>query len=351
VSDLKTLCGFLQQTQNPYRVFDMGRRVSKISNSDFARFEAGEQPYPAPLQHQAWFGVLNWNNKNPDEHFIFFLKLPLDEAAGLVYAARDDFVYRLLQSLKSSVQGNSDGQQIEDAMKNSPYGFTPNQERMAVFHAKALKTMGATASKYYDHSREYFSGKLGYDQWAFVGMQGIADLAVRWDEDDNSRLIAAAIPRLPGQPLEALCKCLENEPVGSEIAESLAARLTGLLDDAQADPLEISALLRGLSFAQAGGLRRSVIKKLLATSHGNNLDILVTLSGRCWTDLADAELCHHFLEALVVTPQGSEIFSGLMADLLFIPGMRQPLMDQLRSPQRSEALGQAIGRLFGAVGS
>jgi hypothetical protein len=35
-----------------------------------------------------------------------------------------------------------------------------------------------------------------------------------------------------------------------------------------------------------------------------------------------------------------------MADLLFIPGMRPTLLTQLRNPERSEALSEAVGIMF-----
>ena len=177
MSDIRNLCDFLEQTQNPYRIFDLGRRVCKLSNEQFTAFERDNAPYPYPLQGHAWIGIVNWNQNNHDEQLVLFLKLPLDEGGRLVYAARDDLIYRMLKSFKDTLDAQNAGKsEVEDAMRNSPYGFTPNQERMAVFHAKALKTMGEPPSKYYDHARDYFSGKLGYDQWAFVGIQGIAEI-------------------------------------------------------------------------------------------------------------------------------------------------------------------------------
>jgi hypothetical protein len=345
VSDLKTISGFLEQTRNPYRIFDMGRRICKITASQFRQFEEGELAYPYPLQNHAWIGVLDWSKQNSEEQFIWFMKMPLDEAAGLIFAARDDFVYRLLKSLKSSLA--KEGQQMEDAMKDTPYGFTPNPERMAVFHAKSLKIMGLPASKYYQHAQEYMSGALGYDQWAFVGMQGIADLAVHWEE--NQETLLKAIPQLPAQPFDALCKCLENEEINSTLASAVIERLDQLLAADTPDSLLVSAALRGISFSPAMGLRRDALNKVLNSPLATDLDLLVTVAGRCWSDLQDDSLCHAFLEKLAATETGRNVFNQLLADLLYVPGMREPIMAQLRNPTRSPELATAIGNLFGSV--
>lgn len=348
MSDIRTLCDFLEQTQNPYRVFDLGRRVAKLSNEQFKAFETNDAPYPYPLQGHAWFGIVNWNQNNSEEQLVLFLKLPLDEAGRLVYAARDDLIYRMLKSFKETLDAQNEGKsEVEDTMSNSPYGFTPNQERMAVFHAKALKTMGQPPSKYYQHARDYFSGTLGYEQWAFVGFQGIADISAHWKDDNNATLLAKAIPQLPDQPFDALCKCLENEQITTTLVEPLLARFDNLVDDQHANPLALSAILRAISFTPAEGLRRAAIKRLLHSPHKGDLDLLVTISGRCWEDLKDGELCHLFLETLANSEHGAQIFSQLLADILYLPDMREPVMAQLRNPDRSLALETMVGAMFG----
>lgn len=350
MSDIRTLSDFLEQTGNPYRIFDLGRRIVKIDARDFARFENNVLPYPYPLQHHAWIGILSWSAQRPDEHFIWFLKLPLDEQAGLIYAARDDFVHRLLQTLGAARNADATPPELMDAMRDSPYGFTPNPERMAVFHAKAARLMGRPASKYFAHARRYLAGAIGFDQWAFVGMQGIADVIERLDEDDHASVLRQALPRLPDAPFEAVAKCLENVPIDTALGETLAEHLHALLARENSAPLRISAAIRALSFATAAGLRRDALRAVLQSPYAAQLDVLVTLSGRCWEDLADPELCHAFLEALAHHPHGNAIFTQIVSDLLYIPGMRPPVMAQLRNPQRSAALAAAIGEMFKTLG-
>jgi hypothetical protein len=76
---------------------------------------------------------------------------------------------------------------------------------------------------------------------------------------------------------------------------------------------------------------------------------LVSVSGRCWEDLKDPELGLPYLEALATNPEGQEVFNKVMADLFFLPGLRETVMDALRSPERSDTLAAAIGQFFSAL--
>jgi hypothetical protein len=46
---ISTLTEFLEQSGAKYRVFDLGRRVTKISVDTFSGFENAQQPYPYPF--------------------------------------------------------------------------------------------------------------------------------------------------------------------------------------------------------------------------------------------------------------------------------------------------------------
>jgi len=105
--------------------------------------------------------------------------------------------------------------------------------------------------------------------------------------------------------------------------------------------------LRALSDSQAKGRRREAVNALLNSEHKNNLDLLVTIAGRCWGDLQEPTLCQQYLEALANSGHGAAIFSQILADLLYIPGMREPIMQQLRNPEKSLALDSMVGAMFG----
>jgi len=72
VEHINTLSEFLSKSQSQYRVFDMGRRVQKLSSDTFADFEDAKVPYPYPLQQHAWIAILFWNKQQSNQHYIWF---------------------------------------------------------------------------------------------------------------------------------------------------------------------------------------------------------------------------------------------------------------------------------------
>ncbi len=346
---INSISRFFEQTDTHYRIFDIGRRISPLSRSQFSQFEDSKMPYPSPMQRQAWLGVLGWTQQ-PAQHFVWFLKFPLDELGQLAVVARDDFLAKLLENIGARLLSAEDTvnqqEKLQDSLNNSAYGFKPKENSMAIFHAKASKIMGQPASKYYTHAREYLGGKPGYEQWAFVGLQGLADVAARLDEDDNEAVVARALTQLPYQPFNELCICLENENIGTAIAEALAERINAELDAKQPEIPLVVAAIRGLSFAQAEGLRRKLLGEILTHDIGTDIEILAAISGKCWKDIYDESIGHCFVETLARNSVGLDAFHFIMADLLFIPGMREPLFKQLRDPERSDVLAQAVGKMF-----
>jgi len=345
---ITSLLSFFEQSNIRCRIFDMGRRVVALSKQQFNDFEQGRKPYPYPLQQQAWLGLLCWPGDDTTRHFIWFLRLPLDETGHVSYVARDDLLSRLAQMAEAGLSGD-ERPEIQQPLEDNPYGFKPNDERMAVFHAKALASLSLPASKFYEHARDYFVGKTGFDQWAFVGLQGIADVAARLEQDDNTQAVAEAIAQLPAPPFEALAKCLENEAIPTRISEALAARVELALNAEPPDVELIAMALRALSHAPAQGLRQGLLRRVLASPIASDINLLVSISGRCWEDLMESGLRHLYLEALATNPEGQAVFNKVLADLFFIPGLREPIMETLRSPGRSDTLAEAIGQFFSAL--
>ncbi len=342
----KSLSDFFEQSHTRYRVFDLGRGIRKLDSETFRQFENSELPYPYPLQQHAWLGILGWNQDAKEEQFIWFLKFPLDETGKLVPTARDSFLHGLLETLGSNIQAAREGGEFTDAMGESPFGFKPKESMMAGFHAKAVKALGQPASRFYEHARDYLAGKPGYDQWAFVGLQGFADVATRLDEDGNEALTLKALPQLPAPALIALCGFLENEVPCTALAEAMLARLQRELASDEADLNVITALLR--AFALSGkGLAAQAVTTALDSELGTDIHLLAAIAARNWELFKDEGLAQRFVEALAQNSLGHDAFAQVMGDLLAVPGMRAVLLGQLRSPERSEALSAAVGHMFG----
>ncbi len=346
VNEIHTLTDFLERSETRFRVFDMGRRVIALDERQFRAFELFEAAYPYPLQQQAWFGLLGWNEQQQADHFIWFLRLPLDELGCLVPAARHDFIYRLLEHTGARVQAREQGAPSEDVLAESPYGFKPQQNRMAVFHARVQRYLQLPASRFYAPARQYLSGEPGYEQWQFLGVQGLADVSARWDLEDNRNLLAQALPNLPTAPWGVLCECLENEMLDTGLVTVIIARVMEELHQDIPHAGLIASGLRAISYSSAAEPRRNLEQLVLQHPVGRHIEVLAALAGRCWGDLQQVEIAGPFLEALARSDASDKGFRAVLSDLMFIPGMRPSLLESLRSPQRSPQLAQMAEAFF-----
>ena len=223
---------------------------------------------------------------------------------------------------------------------------------MAVFHAKISKQTNDPASQFYTHARDYFAGKHGYEQWNFVGLQGIADFVARLDEDaldgkTNAQILAQAIPHIPTIPFSALCSCLENNAIDKTLAQTIAERINKALQDENA--VEAAAGIRGFSFSTDRNVITAIIKSVLDNPVGQNVEVLAAIAGRAWETLEDATLRFSFLENLALCGAGQQAFNSIITDLLFLPGLRQPIIEDFRRPERSDQLATAIGAFYQSV--
>lgn len=341
-----TICDFLEQTGAKARFFDMGRRVVEIPTTTLRAFEHTEQPYPQPFQRNAWLGILFHHDtpqSEPAEHHIWFVKLPLDEQGLLQQAARDDFLRRIAETLTSDDK-TAQQQELDD----NPHGFTPREDRMAVFHAKVAQQLGDPPSQYFAHAVDYFCGKPGFEQWNFVGLQGIADVAVRRAETHQGQTLQqtliTAIPKLPDTPFTALCTCLENEAIDAALSQALIERLDSALIKNNA--VVIAAIVRGLSHSEDTETLIKAIQSMLDHAIGRDVEVLAAIAGRAWETLHKPALRARFLENLAQCPAGQQAFNGIMTDLLFMPDLRKDLLQDFRNPDCSEKLIQTIGEFL-----
>ncbi|MCF6210640.1 MAG: DUF3549 family protein [Gammaproteobacteria bacterium] len=329
-----TLTDFLDQIGTLPRFFGLGRRISEIPRERFTAFENAEEPWPQPFQQAAWLGIL-FNDTQTGEPHLWFLRFPLDEQGLLMQAARDEFLHRIIDS---AGQPGSAADPSTDQLGDNPFGFKPNEAQMANLHARIAFTQGQPASPQYAHTLEYFSGEQGFEQWQFVGLQGIADLAIR--HDVHAELLTRAIPQLPTEPFNVLCGCLENETIGDGLVDALAARLYSELAADNPDPVLIAATLRGLS---NGAQREKVIATTQATLNselGKHPEILAAIAGRAWETLYDNDLRTRFL--LRLAESGQRAFDSILADLLFLPVLRNLLLADIRGSQLPQEVQQTI---------
>ena len=123
--------------------------------------------------------------------------------------------------------------------------------------------------------------------------------------------------------------------------------LTGGVEELNADqpdPRLITAVIRGISLSP--DLSGRFLDKVLTAPSSRDPDVLSAIAAKSWESLTDGSLAESFLRQLADNSRGQEVFNICMTDLLFLPGMREPLMKLLRDADRTPALSQAMGEFF-----
>ncbi|MFY8272687.1 DUF3549 family protein [Pseudoalteromonas sp. SSDWG2] len=340
-ANIATLAQLLDAAGTTWRVYDIGRRVQKIDKATFAQIESTQKPYPYPQAQHALMAIQFWDPKASAEPYVWFLKMPLDEQSKLVAASRDHFANMVLEAIGTQLTGNDEQQ---GQLDNNPYVFTPNANKRAAFNAQIKVELRQSASQYYEHTQLYLSGKLGWDQWHSIAVQGLADFAARFDHGDNERAFINAWHHLPQAVRQPLAAQLENTPVPTHSAEMLLQSLNQSL--ANSDKALLIDCLRAISFAPATGLVEQAVDAVLTSQFASDADLCQVIAGRLWAVLEKPERLAQFMENSAAIDDEQPVFASIFADLVAIDTLRPHVLAMLRSEERSEQLSRAIGSLF-----
>lgn len=337
-----TLLEFLEDTGARVRVYDLGRRVSELDRETMLGFEKAAAPYPLPMQRKAWLALVQLIDDRSGEPVIWFLRLDLDEQGLLVQAERDYLLSRLLESAQASV----DGADPQVFLQDNPYAFTPRDDRMAQFHALLSRDLGQPPSRFYAHALEYFSGAPGWDQWSFVGYQGIADVACR----HRNQPLTDAIAQLPMEPLIALGHCLESQRLEAPLRDALLGRLDEELDRAEPVTGIVATLIRAVSRNSDQAVVQASLRRVLDHPGAGNIEWLAAISGRAWEALSDTQLLDHYLRRLATNDHGQAAFAHCVSDLLSLPGLAERVRARLRDPGQATEVKTAFATMTTTAG-
>lgn len=345
IMNMNTLTDFLEQSQCQFIIYDLGRKVTKISNSDFKKIEHNEQPYPYPIQQHAFIAITFWQPGKQQEHFIWFLKMPIDEQGMMKIGSQTSFIKMVVEAMGKDLTAQISKEQ-QEFLAGNPFIFKPNTEKLAIFNAIINSSFIRPASSFYPEVLSYFSGETNWNGWQILGIQGIADLAARLNHDNNQQNIINALPYLPQQPLQSLAVCLENQDqISTELATAIAEQADIQLQKGNQDNAIL--LLRALSSAPEVGITKALLEKQFCSALVYNEHWYVSIAGRLWHLLEDETLMNRFFEALA--NHHIALFPALFSDLVAIPSLRYKALEQLRLSARSPALSEAIGMLFSGV--
>ena len=341
--NINTLTDFLQQAQCQFRIYDLGRKVTKISNSAFQKITENQSPYPYPIQKHAYIALTFWQvNKQLQDHFVWFLKLPVDEQGLLTIQAQSSFIRMVMEAMGEDLTADI-SKDLQERMASNPFIFKPSAEKLAIFNATMNTNFVRPASTFYQPAVDYFSGNTHWNEWQELGIQGIADVAARLNYDDNQQMLINALPHLPQQPLQSLALCLEHQhDINTALATAIAKQAEKELQSNQPDNAIL--LLRALSSAPAVGISKALLEQQFNSDLVHNEHWYVCIAGRCWSALEDETILNRFFEALANNQPA--LFPQLFVDLVAIPALREKVLKQLRLTARSPALSRAIGVLF-----
>jgi len=339
------LSEYLEKLDGQYRLYDVGRRIRKVSKSQFQKFESLESAYPFPYLQHAWLALYISPPKQPENETLMFLKWPLDEQGKLIPYVRDDLVHRLIKLSETPLQADTE---IEDPLKDNPFAFKPDDVRLANLHAMIQTAQHRKPSSHYDHVVNYLqAGALNPNElqnWQNLGLQGIADVSAR--SQDHKASLQACINQLPQETFLAFAQCLEHQVIPAEVSDLVFKRFESALQKTD-NTIEVEAAMRILGASISDELRIRAWEMWLNSQYSKDVACVLAFATRNYDDLAFIPHCiTDFLVNLAELDQGGEqpftAFIKITGDLLFLPGIRNLLLNALRSEQRPSILAEAM---------
>ena len=341
------LSQYLSELDGQYRLYDVGRRIRKLDKQQFKQFEAQQSPYPFPYLQHAWLALYVSQPNQPANETLWFLKWPLDEQGKIIPYVRDDLVARLMRLSEQPLKVDSE---IDDPLKDNPFAFNPDDTRRANLHAMINSRLRRSGSQFYEPASNYLKqGTLNassLENWKELGMQGIADVASRIDQHLVS--LKACLPNMPKEVYLAFSQCLEHQSIPHELALAVWQRFEqDLKHDNRAVAVEAGMRILGACFSDE--LRIQAWQAWFNSDYAMDMGCLLAFSTRNYDDLAFMpQSIETYLVNLANLNGGDhfEAFIKIVSDLLFLPGIRNLLLNALRNENRPEILGHAMQALL-----
>ncbi|MGO2132064.1 MAG: DUF3549 family protein [Halomonas sp.] len=345
---LNSLDDFFIRTGASVRLYHMGRRIETCKRSTLAALETAGEAWPQPWQGKARLALV-FSIGDMTDPLIWFLALPLDEQGQLDPASRDAFLQRLLEVLGHNVHSldRHGAKNVDNLMQNNPLAFTPSVPFQAVLHAMASRDLDLPASQHLESAEAYLEGHQPLD-WRALGLQGLADFAVRMDASQSLRL-ADQLALLPSEVLTLLCYCLEHVAIDAPL--SLSLRLRGEQAAMSGDIETLCACVRAISGAPddiVGDWFDTLLAENQPESGSGAIgpDLLAAMAGRGWRVLEDAKRLPRFLSCLAEEPRAD--FIAVVRDLALIPRLRLPVLMTLKEAEPTSSIGRRLASLHKA---
>jgi hypothetical protein len=336
MNQISSISEFLLHAQTEYHVFDMGRTIRPLNTQKFLNIENASEAAPFPRQEHAWFGIVFYSRQLSREHYIWFVKLPIDEKGLLISATRNHFLQIITDALGAQLERNKEAQ---GRLPENPYTFVPNQQQLADFNSISRGVLNLPPSEYYSTAVRYLAHPQAYN-WQEIALQGIADVAASVRRKDGALLITAHLFETAPQVQQALMSSLENYPLDKNVSQQL-------IDNAEQHFTDLPLIqwtLRALSQSVASMVVKGFINKILDSQHNTAPEIMLLIAARHWQYLKDDKILRPYIERLALID--IELCADLYSDLVRIPDIRPTMLNVIRWQDKSPALTQVIGHLF-----
>ncbi len=338
-TSIESISEFLLHAGTDFRIFDLGRGMYSLDAQAFLDMENGLLAPPRPRQQHGWFALVFWDHQSASQHYIWFVKLPVDERGLIVSAARNHFLQIIVDALGTSLTEESESDQT---LPDNPYSFVPSQAQMAQFNALVRKHLSLPMSQGTEEVKRYLGSPADHD-WQTLSLQAIADVAVRLDEnDETASAVAQHFDGYSPDFQNALMEYVESIALPDAVHACFLRRAN--------DPMVIHLpALRALTDTQPNDNVQALLSSLLKRHDQLSIDVLSVIAGRHYLQM-DTALTLTFFECVAWLDEQQELdgalFNGLFSDLVQLPSLRPTMLGMLRSEARSPRLANAIGKLF-----
>lgn len=340
--NINSISEFLLHAGTEHHVYDMGRRLVPTEAQDFLDIENGSAYAPYPRQQHAWFGIVFWNKQASTQHYIWFIKLPLDEQGLVVSAARNHFLDIIVDALGQSVAEDTEKAQT---LPDNPYSFVPSQTLLAQFNAMVKSALNQPLNEDAQKVEAYIQAPQLVD-WQQLSMQSVADFVYSLPtHTKREKLVSSFVSNnsLYSEVfLNTVMEMCENITLPETMEQILVQKLSSDKD------ISLGAL-RGLSCQNFNSTVNKALIEVLASEKARRLDVLSVIAARHFEQM-DNELLTVFLEQAAYVDEQEKhngaLFSGFFSDLVQIPKLRRQVLTLLRSEKQSKTLSNAFQKLF-----
>ena len=341
-NSINSISEFLLHAGTEYQVFDLGRRLELTDSQTFLEIENGSAYAPYPRQQHAWFGIVFWNKNASTQHYIWFVKLPLDEQGLVVAATRNHFLEIIVDALGQSVAEDTEKAQT---LPDNPYSFVPNQSQLAQFNALVKRTLNQPLNEEAQKVEAYIQAPQLVD-WQQISMQSVADFVHHFSANAKRDTLEGMIKTNTSLYSDVFLNTLMEMSESVSLPENLSAVYLSEID--KTGDINLAAL-RGTSESDFNPAINSKLLDLLKSEQSQRLDILSVIAARHFEQM-EPLLLSAFLEqtAIVDKKDGHQgaLFAGFFSDLVQIPKLRRQVLTLLHSNANSDILSNAFQQLF-----